>query len=623
MVQKSVQSRVQNPGQRGDMAEDDAMPKFMFKNPAGTGYIFRRGVPHDVRSAIRKREFKKALGGDYAAACRECNLLAVETDRQIETARKALQARHPRAYTFYDGLAVISDITPELVARVRATVLATTDVTDLQRRATQEPAIPHDEVKAAHFEVGGQARHAWATGDLDAFRPAMHQSLHLAGHRLSDELLDTDQERALLLEYVRAVRTATGLMNARYEGEDPPIVLSAEPLRPADASAQATAPSGTLMLLSAAVTEFLAHLPPKQRAMRRKHEAVLPALLDVIGDMPITELRQTYINEFLRTIQKLPPRWADIRRRTGKTIRELAVEPHDLGIALKTYEDTYIASLRAFLKRAVTDWQDIGFPTTLTTNVQYTGTRTESEFKQRALRQNEIQMIFSSDKMAEIIKSPLKVHRFWLPAIGLYTGARIREICQINPQTDFGQDGTIWWLRITDESGTKADSEVIKSVKTSKSRTIPMHPELVRLGLPEYLAMLKSAGETRLFPAWRPADGDAGKNAARWFRYYLKTIGLHGVANALGNAVRGAHAFRHTLLTHGKRAGVNLRCISGHSEASDNPVADGYEDETLLLTLEEMHQRLSQLDYDVQLPAPVPPGFRRDPAPPRRMVRKP
>ncbi|MCG9096942.1 DUF6538 domain-containing protein [Laribacter hongkongensis] len=596
------------------------MPQFMFKNPAGTGYLFRRGVPHDVRGIIRKREFKKALGGDFKAACRECNSLAVETDKQIEAAREALRSRQTRAHSFYDSLTVISDVTPELIGRVRARVLATADAADLRRRATLEPDMSHEEVKEAHLTTGELARHAWATGNLDAFRPALHQTLHLAGHRLADELLSTEQERTLLVEFVRAQRAAIGLMEARYAGEDPDIVLSAAPLQPVDAKAQATSTTAsTTMMLSAAVADFIEHLPPQQRAMRRKHEAVLPALLDVIGDMPITELRQTHFNEFLRIIQKLPPRWADIRRRTRKTIQEIAGESEKC-IALKTYEDTYIASLRAFLKRAVTDWQDIGFPTTLATNIPYTGTRTKSEYKQRALRTEEIELIFSNEKMKKIVKNHSRIHQFWLPAVGLYTGARIREICQINPQTDFGRDGEIWWLRITNESGDKADSNIIKSVKTGKSRTIPMHPELIRLGLPEYLAKLRKSGETRLFPPWPARDGDAGANAARWFRDYLKSIGLHGVANALGHAVRGAHAFRHTLLTHGRLAGVKLRCISGHSEASDNAVADGYEDETLLLPLEEMQRRLSQLNYGVTLPMPVAPHFSRTPS--RQRARK-
>lgn len=67
--------------------DDKVMPQFMFKSPRGTGYMFRRGVPADVRAIVGKREFKVALGGDYRSACQRCRELAVETDQQIASAR--------------------------------------------------------------------------------------------------------------------------------------------------------------------------------------------------------------------------------------------------------------------------------------------------------------------------------------------------------------------------------------------------------------------------------------------------------------------------------------------------------------------------------------------------------
>jgi hypothetical protein len=63
-------SRYKPMRRKGGAAEGDRMPQFMFKTRSGTGYIFRRGVPEDVRRSIGKREFKKQLGGDYKAACR-------------------------------------------------------------------------------------------------------------------------------------------------------------------------------------------------------------------------------------------------------------------------------------------------------------------------------------------------------------------------------------------------------------------------------------------------------------------------------------------------------------------------------------------------------------------------
>jgi integrase len=57
--------------------------------------------------------------------------------------------------------------------------------------------------------------------------------------------------------------------------------------------------------------------------------------------------------------------------------------------------------------------------------------------------------------------------------LGLYTGARLEEICQLL-RTDVIQQDGIWCLNI-DES----DAPEIKSVKTSEQRIIPLHPFLV------------------------------------------------------------------------------------------------------------------------------------------------
>lgn len=89
-----VQKQVQKAKADGNAVMDEiTMPQFMSKSPRGTGYLFRRGVPADIRASIGKREFKFSLGGNYQAACQRCRELAVETDRQIAMARAGSAAQ--------------------------------------------------------------------------------------------------------------------------------------------------------------------------------------------------------------------------------------------------------------------------------------------------------------------------------------------------------------------------------------------------------------------------------------------------------------------------------------------------------------------------------------------------
>lgn len=612
MVQKRVQKAVQAKNSGSAAMDDNAMPQFMFKSPRGTGYLFRRAVPADIRPAIGKREFKFTLGGDYRNASQRCRELAVETDQQIAVARASIAAppamrdESTQRATVDSAapLTEIREITPDFMTRLRATVIEQVHSADRMRRYNAREAINPAEKLREIERVRNWADLAWHGDDtaLYGWQDMLAGTLKRNGYCLAAEISGSAEERGLLVEYAGAYRDALDVLKAEYSGNPSPIRPFAESLKQV---IPAHAPRSDVMLLSSAIKEFLANLPPAKRAMNGKHGFILPAFLEVAGDMPITELRQTHVKDFLLTVQKLPPRWSELRRKEKKSIRELATREWAETISLKTYEGSYRACLRTFIDRAVADWQDIGFPTTLTTSVPYLGTRTKSENKQRAILPEEIKLIFFNERMEKIRISPEKVHKFWLLAIELYTGARVREVCQINPQSDWGCKDGIWWLRVSEDVGDKPDASVIKSVKTGKSRTIPMHPELVRVGLPGYLDQLKQGGARRLFPQWAPTRGNAGAAPGKWVANYMRSIGLHGVANELGNAVRGSHTFRHTLLTHGRKNGVNLRCISGHKEATDNPVADGYEDETVLVTLSDMAALLAQLDYGVELPMPV------------------
>lgn len=611
MIQKQIQKQVQAKSGGNKVGEDRTMPQYMSKSRSGTGYLFRRSVPADARSAIGKREFKFTLGGDYRAASQRCRELAVETDKQIEAARAGvttqLSASSESERVIAQSspqLTAITSVNPDLVARLRATVAEQVERADREQRYLAREAINPVQKLQEIERVKSWARLAQFGDETAAhgWRAMLDGTLKRNGYYLADELRDSLHERSLLVEYAAAYGEALDALEADYSGKPLPVRRAAEPLK----HAETRFGTGT-MRLSTAITEFLEHLPSAQRAMNEKHGFILPAFLDVVGDMPITDLRQSHVKDFLVTVQKLPPRWSDLRRKDGRSIRELAGQEWLETLSLKTYEGSYLASLRTFIERAVADWQDAGFPTTLTTNVPYQGSRIKIERKQRALRPGEISEIFFSERMKKIVTSPAKVHKFWLLALELYTGGRVREICQINPQSDYGCQDGIWWLKLTNEPGDSPDPDVVKSVKTGRPRTIPMHPELVRLGLPHYLAQLKQSGARRLFPQWAPNDGDAGAGPGKFVANYLRAIGLHGVTNEQGSAIRGSHTFRHTLLTYGRKIGVNLRCISGHKESSDNKVADGYEDETVLLPLVEKAELLAKLTYGIELPVPVPP----------------
>jgi integrase len=137
----------------------------------------------------------------------------------------------------------------------------------------------------------------------------------------------------------------------------------------------------------------------------------------------------------------------------------------------------------------------------------------------------------------------IRDHRFWVPLIMLFSGARPAEIAQLATD-DVREDRGHWIMHIT----TEGDDD--KSVKTAGSmRVVPIHPELVKLGFLRYYSDIKKQGEKRLFPlAERNERGQMIATFSRDFPRYLTKIGLkegrglslyslrHGAADALRRA---------------------------------------------------------------------------------------
>lgn len=196
-------------------------------------------------------------------------------------------------------------------------------------------------------------------------------------------------------------------------------------------------------------------------------------------------------------------------------------------------------------------------------DIQYKGSRAKSESGQRSFRPDELDKLFKCQMMEKYCNDGSQVHKFWLPVIGLYTGMRVNEICQINPFTDILEKDGTWYFWINDE--TEGADGVVKSVKNGMAREVPIHSKLIELGLLEYVDELKNKGYKRMFPH-DSVNNKAGDNTARNFRRYLESVLLRDESK--NKKILGMHAFRKTIVTQAfKNEFINdLLCIIGHEE---------------------------------------------------------
>jgi integrase len=149
--------------------------------------------------------------------------------------------------------------------------------------------------------------------------------------------------------------------------------------------------------------------------------------------------------------------------------------------------------------------------------------------------------------------------RFWLPLLGLFTGARVGELAQLRVE-DFKQT----------EAGThyfairKAHDWM--SAKTPNAiRDVPVHEELIRLGLLDFVDEQRKKGEEQLFPEMLNIGDRTSKRFSALFSRFL-------IANDLKREGLTFHSFRHTARQSLRRA--DLFREAGHK--ADELIDDAF-----------------------------------------------
>lgn len=400
---------------------------------------------------------------------------------------------------------------------------------------------------------------------------------------------DSEEFRSFGLRLYKGLSEAIRVRQQRHRGEWVDTPPKPEKL-----------PAQTAPLLS----EVIEHFISKQRddvPMYKKYRPALGLFLEFTGDKPVNQLKQKEIDEYFDLLCRLPFRWSDQKKKLNLSARELAQREWPKCISRKTFEDGYMAAFRPFLQHAVRVFQDQGFPPHLTViGIKYSGKHEETENEQRAMRPEELNRLFCGPEYQAFARDPASKHCYWLPLIGLYTGARINEVCQLNPQCDIRQEQGVWLFDINEKSD--GDARIKKSVKNASSRRkVPIHPELIRLGLLQYVQSLKSSGFKLLFPEWPPsATGKASGTAERWFRGLIRKTGLRDETPKA--RLVGFHAFRHTFLNNAMNNDIlYAEWLTGHAPEGVSRVVAKYQGEA---EISKKAQIMESIRFDVSPPEP-------------------
>lgn len=143
---------------------------------------------------------------------------------------------------------------------------------------------------------------------------------------------------------------------------------------------------------------------------------------------------------------------------------------------------------------------------------------------------------------------------YWVPLIGLYSGMRMNEICQLYVE-DIRQEEGVYIFDVNDDGDDKA-------LKTPSSRRkVPIHNELIDRGLLVHLEAMRKQGEKRLFPDVTMGSVKTySSNYSKRFTRLLKDLKLKRQGLCF-------HSLRHNFIDGLRNAGVErsiVMTLTGH-----------------------------------------------------------
>jgi integrase len=253
--------------------------------------------------------------------------------------------------------------------------------------------------------------------------------------------------------------------------------------------------------------------------------------------MPVVNIKRSHARQFREALQDLP------RHRQGDLLKaplpELAEWGRKHPDAVRLSEGTINKLLGGV--QAIAVWaRDQGLiPDDVPWSDPFARMRLEEDGSDRGpFTIGDLKLVFGSPVFTQGERSEGGKGKaaYWLPLLGLFTGARRGELAGLTV-TDVVTDETTGHPVII----LREDESRSRSLKTPGSaRTIPLHPELIRLGFVQFADERRRTARDKawLFPEIAP-DCKGGVSAwTKWFSRYIRAIGI-------SDATKVFHSFRH------------------------------------------------------------------------------
>lgn len=397
------------------------------------------------------------------------------------------------------------------------------------------------------------ARTALAKGDITVIRDELDELLHAFRVNL-------DRKSAAYRKLGMAVLTAhvRGLkaIEQRNAGE---VVETPQSVQVAQDGLSGHS-GGTVL---DALTEWTQYRPRPQGTVAEAGRSV-EMFVQLHGNMAVIDIKRRHAVEYRKALMDVP------KLRKGNlltaSLPELAEWGRQHPEAQKIAASTINKQLGAVQAVCVYGSENALIPDDAQWADAFSKLRLPVERSERtSFKVSELQLLFDTIIFTahELPNGAHGAAGFWLPLLALFTGARQAELASLevsSVQLDAETGASLLYFESKRSKG--------KHLKTKTSeRVVPVHPELVRLGLREYVQSRHDADgpDAWLFPAVAPDRGRAGIPAwSKWFGRYLRDIGVTDKAKVF-------HSFRHTVkdaLRRGRADHEAREGLIGHAHAS-------------------------------------------------------
>ncbi len=316
-------------------------------------------------------------------------------------------------------------------------------------------------------------------------------------------------------------------------------------------------------LFSKLLKDYIAHFTYRAKGGRKKppgaktlegYEKDISMFITVMGDVHIGEIDRSLAGHYFSVLRKLPANMSRVAAYKGKTIAELlAMKPPP--------QSEYNASkkmerISGMFRWALDEKRTWGIDANPFSGFGQDG---ESQTQRRPFTDDELKGLLAHPTFKE--RKFTSSYSYWLIPLALYTGARLGELCQLDLK-DFVVVEGIPCIDINDIEAVEEDEDETspraKRVKTKNAkRLVPVHPELIRLGLLRYVERLRQDGQRHLFPELSRTRRDGPAHAAsNWFQRFRKKVGITGKQETV------FHSFRHGFITTLLDAGVTPHLVA-------------------------------------------------------------